>query len=59
MVHFYANNWYAIKRTIFYTCEWLWFGILEPYAIKRFMRLTGMQLAEVVCSTDVYHEICC
>jgi len=49
MVHFYANNRYAINRTIFFTCEWIWFGILESYAIKRFMRLTGMQLAEVVC----------
>ena len=50
MVHFYANNRYAINRTIFFTCEWIWFGILQSYAIKRFMRLTGMQLAEVVCS---------
>jgi len=30
-------------------CEWLWFGILQSYAIKRLMRLTSMQLAEVVC----------
>ena len=30
-------------------CEWLLFGILESYAVKWFMRLTGMQLAEVIC----------
>jgi len=34
---------------LFFTCEWIWFGILESYAIKRFMRLTGMPLAEDVC----------
>jgi len=45
----YANNWHAINRTILFTCEWLWFGILESYAIKRCMHLTGMQLTEVVC----------
>jgi len=28
-----------------------WFEILESYAIKLFMRLTGMQLAEVVCTS--------
>ena len=44
----YANNRYAINRTIFFTCEWVWFGILQSYAIKRFMRLTGMQLADFV-----------
>jgi len=39
---------YAINRTIFFTCEWLWFGIPESNAMKWFMRLTDMQLAEVV-----------
>jgi len=38
-------NRYAINRTIFFTFEWLWFRILESYAmIKQFMRSTGMQL---------------
>jgi len=46
----YANNKYVINRTIFFACEWLWFGILEPYAMKRFMHLTSMQLAEIIRS---------
>jgi len=50
----YANNWYAINWTIFFTCEWLWFGILESYAIKWFMRLIGMQRAEAVCTNISY-----
>jgi len=37
------------NQIIFVTCEWLWFEILESYAIKQFMRLTGMHLAETVC----------
>ena len=45
----YANNRYAINRTIFFTCEWLLFGIPESYVIEQFMRLTGMQIAEVIC----------
>ena len=28
----------------------VWFGILESYAIKQFMCVIGMKLAEVVCS---------
>jgi len=31
----YANIQYVIKWTIFFTCEGLYFGILESYAIKR------------------------
>jgi len=57
MVHFYANNRHAINRTIFFMCKWLWFGILESYAMKRFMRLTDMQLAEVVFSKCEYHHV--
>ena len=39
-----------INQTIFFACKWLWFGIVESYAIKQFMRLTDTQLAEVICS---------
>jgi len=38
-------------------CEWLWFGILESYAIKWFMRLTGIQLAEVICIFQTNDEL--
>jgi len=35
---------YAIKHviiwTIFFTWEWLWFGVPESYAKKQFMHLT-------------------
>jgi len=41
----YANNHYALQPTIFFS-----YGILENCAIKQFMRLTCMQLAEVVDS---------
>jgi len=37
-----------INWTIFFTCEWLWFGNPESYGIKRFMRLSNMQLTGVV-----------
>jgi len=46
----YAKKQYAINQTIFFMCEWLWFGILESYAIKWFMRLSSIQLAQVVCT---------
>jgi len=42
---------------ILFMCEWLWFGILESYAIKQFMCLTSMQLDEVVCNFKHYHQV--
>jgi len=55
----YAKNRYAINQTIFFTCEWLWFGILESYAIKRFMPLTDFVCSNYSkifsnCGVDLY-----
>jgi len=44
-----AINPYAINRWIFFTSEWEWFGIMQCYAIKRFMPLTNIRLTDFVC----------
>ena len=38
---------------IFFSYFLFWLRILESYALKRFMRLTGMQLAKVFCMYNV------
>ena len=43
----YANNHYVINRIIFFLYCLFRFEIPKSYAIKRFMRLTDIQLAEV------------
>jgi len=35
------------------------FQVLESYAIKWFMRLTGMQLAEVICIKHFFNKTDC
>jgi len=44
---FLSKYCYAINWTIFFMCEWFWFGIPESYVIKQFMRLTNMHVAEL------------
>ena len=38
---------YAINRSIFFISEWEWFGIMQCYAIKRFMPLTDFDCSNV------------
>jgi len=45
-----CDNPYAINRWIFFTSEGEWFGIMQCYAIKRFMPLTNMRLTDFVRS---------
>jgi len=47
LVH--VNSRYAINHSIFLYGQFR-FGILESYAIKRFMCFTGMKLSEVIYS---------
>ena len=49
----YANNRYAINHNIFFSYFLFWLRILKSYALKRFMRLTGMRLAKVFCMYNV------
>ena len=45
----YSFKRYAINRCFYLTLDRIWFGISDLYSIKRYMRLSGMQLTDFVC----------
>ena len=40
---------YAINRCFYLMRDGIWFGISDLYAIKQYMRLSGMRLTDFVC----------
>ena len=49
----YSFKQYVINSCFYFMRDRIWFGISDLYAIKRYMRLSGMQLTDFVCVTKI------
>ena len=55
----YSIKRYAINRCFYLMGDRIWFGISDLYAIKRYMRLSGMRLTDFVCITVFLLNLIC